>query len=102
MSHGGVSVGKGKKRVHIVTLPGHNPVLTSEQSKLSSQTPVLDEWYLIVQEHPQAIQVEIEYLVTQDLQCDANKMFVVGEHLGDQRRNGQCHQDTLSLIVDWS
>ena len=83
-------------------LPGHNPVLAGEWSELSSQTPVLDECYLIVQEHPQAIQVEFEYLVTQDLQCDANKMLAMGEHLGDQRRNGQRHQDTLSLIVGWS
>ena len=82
-------------------LPGHNPVLAGEWSKLSSQTPALDEWYLVVQEHLQVIQVEFEYLVAQDLWCDANKMFVVGEHLGDQRINGQHHQDTLSLIVDW-
>ena len=82
-------------------LPGHNPVLAGEWSELSSQTPVLDEWYLVVQEHPQAIWVEFEYLVTQDLQCDANKMFVVVEHPGDQRINGQHHQDTLSLIVGW-
>ena len=66
-------------------LPSHNPVLTSEWSKLNSQTLALDEWYLVVQECPQAIWVEFEYLVTQDLQCDANKMFVVGEHPGGQR-----------------
>lgn len=82
-------------------LPGHNPVLAGKRSELSSQTPALDEWYLVVQEHPQAIRVEFEYLVAQDLQCDANKMFVVGEHRGDQRKNGQRHQDTLSLIVGW-
>ena len=69
--------------------PSHTPALNNEWSELSSQIPVLGELCHIIQEQLQAFLVEFEHLVAQDPQCDADKMFVVEGHLGDQKKGEQ-------------